>query len=142
MDKWVEYFSGTYYRLDAKHIYDFQMVGIRDEVWIPQVASEERVIITADAGKGGFKNGEKLPTLCVRFGITHVVLTPAIHHRRVIDKTSVLITVIADLLKLRLEPKGSRFSLRMNNSGTPMLVKISSPSNTSAPNISNGEAIG
>jgi hypothetical protein len=124
MDKWNEYFRGTFYRVEGKHVYDFQFSGIHDEVWIPSIAADGYIIITADGGRNGRKKGEKLPRLCVQFGITHVVMTPSIHHKRVIEKTSILISVIADLVKLPLAPKGSRFSLRLSNSGAPVLQQI------------------
>lgn len=107
--------------IEIKHICDFQLEGIHDEVWLPQIAAEGWIVITADAGKQSKKKGEKLPNLCVMYCVTHVILSPRVHHQRVFDKTRALLAVWDDLLGLANVPRGSRYGLQLTNSGRAQL---------------------
>ena len=110
---------------ELKHIYDFQMSSTRDEVWVPKLANEGWIVVTADGGKGGKGKGEKLPKLCHLNKITHIILSSTLHHKPVFEKTRCLIAVWNDIVRLPEEPPGSRFSLRATMSGSSVqLVKI------------------
>lgn len=48
--------------------------GVQDEVWVPKVASEGfDLILTMDQGRG--TKGDKLPELCEKHGITHILVS-------------------------------------------------------------------
>lgn len=110
---------------DLQHVLDFQSQGVRDEVWVPKAATEGRIIITADRGKRG--GGAKLPLLCRRYGITHVMLSATLHHRKGFEKAAAILTVWPELAKLPNVPKGSGYSLRLTSAGGPHLVLVYSP---------------
>ena len=110
---------------EFKHISDFQLEGMRDEIWIPSFAKDGWILITADGGKNGTKKGAKLPKVCHAHRMTHIVLSSKLHHQSVKDKILSLAAVWNEIVKLGEEPLGSRFSLRFNHTGTSvLLVKI------------------
>src|SRR5262245_57359260 len=91
-----------------RHVLEFQSQGVFDEVWVPQIAAEGWIIITADRGKRGRQGkGEKLPLLCRRFAITHVMLSAAIHRKNGFEKTRAILAAWPDIAKLPGEPRGS-----------------------------------
>jgi hypothetical protein len=96
------------------HILDYQRQGTHDEVWVPQVATEGWVVITADRGRRGKRSkGEKLPILCRSFGITHVMLSSSIHNRSGFEKCQAILAVWPEIVKLPAAPKGSGHLLRV-----------------------------
>lgn len=95
---------------EVRHIFDFQESGALDEEWIPKMAQEQWVILTADRGKKPSKGG-KLPRLCSEFGVTHVLMTGTVHQRSLHEKIQTIVHVWGDLIRLYLEPPGSRFQL-------------------------------
>ena len=88
---------------EIKHILEFQEQGGLDEDWIPRMASEGWVLITADRGKKMRGKGEKLPRLCVKYGVTHVILSRRIQQRKTFDKILTLLVGVewADPLEPR-----------------------------------------
>ena len=128
VDGLLRFVSLSNEQFEFRHIIDCQLQGTRDEDWLPQIAPDGWIVITADSGKGGRKKGEKLPKLCDIYQVTHIVLTPRVHHQQIFDKTRSLIQVWDDLLKVPEAPRGSRFSLRMSDkTGRARLVLVKSP---------------
>lgn len=110
---------------ELKHISDFRLNGIRDENWIPSFAKQGWITITTDGGKGGSKKGKKLPRVCHAHKMTHVILSPQLHGQPVKTKILSVASAWEQIVKLHEEPPGSRFSLRMNQAKTGiLLVKI------------------
>lgn len=120
-------------RPEVRHILEFQQQGVWDEQWIPRVASEGWILITADRGKKGPKKGEKLPRLCVRHRITHVVLSTGMHRRKSFEKMLAILSVWYVLLKLRDAPPGSRYQLEPTFRGQAKLVHKQLPPDSPLP---------
>jgi hypothetical protein len=105
---------------ELKHILDFTASGTHDEVWVPQIAREGWSVITIDGGRQPNKQrGEKLPRLCARFNLTHVILSPAVHQRTAFEKLLTLLSVWYELIDIADDPamKGRRYALEPLNSG-------------------------
>lgn len=68
-------------KVEIKHVRDFSLTGVYDEVWVPQMAAADWIVITSDRGKGGVSKGEKLPVICSRHKVTHVMLSNKLHHK-------------------------------------------------------------
>jgi hypothetical protein len=99
---------------EIKHILEFAPSGTRDEVWIPRLASEGWTVITTDGGRTPNKlRGEKLPQLCTRHSITHVIISPYVHNRTSFEKLLTILSVWYELLDLAADPtkRGLRYSL-------------------------------
>ncbi len=108
---------------EVKHVLDFQSQiglesqGIWDDVWIPQIVKEGWIVIAADRGKKGLKKGQKLPRLCVQYGVTHFLIGPAVHRRKRFCKLLTVLSVWHELLALAREsPRGSRFMIEPSGS--------------------------
>jgi hypothetical protein len=65
---------------EVSHILDIYGQGKLDSEWIPEIAAQAYIVITGDLGR---KGGAKLPRLCVQYGITHVLLSPAMGSRKI-----------------------------------------------------------
>ena len=114
-----EHFSHV--QVTLRHVLEFQQQGIHDEVWIPQVAEDEWIILSADAGKrGGKKKGRKLPMLCELYRITHIIMSSTLHHHSSFEKMTALFSVWPDLLDVPNAPRGSRYALRRQSAGGPV----------------------
>lgn len=101
--------------LEFRHILDFQKQRVPDEIWIPNVARDRWIIITADRGKRGTarQKGGHLPTLCREHEITHVILGPSVHRKQQFDKIRAVFDVWDDLLQTAQADPGSRFVITM-----------------------------
>ncbi len=99
--------------IDAKisHVLDFQAQGVRDEDWIPRIANEGWIVISGDRGRGGMKKGEPLPRVCLKYGVTHVLLSRGVVHRCSADKILTVLSVWHEILELHSVPRGSRYHL-------------------------------
>lgn len=99
---------------DVSHLFEFAPTGTADEVWIPMLASEGWTVVTADGGKTpNKKRGEKLPVLCARLSVTHVILSSTVHQRRTFEKLLTILSVWYPLMELASDPmkRGSRYML-------------------------------
>lgn len=105
----VSQFPGTQHEI--RHLLEFYEQGVWDEVWIPQVAKEDCVIVTGDRGgvRGG--KGDQLWKVCQKFQITHVVLSPRVNQRKSADKICTILSVWHELLEVFNSPRGSRWNL-------------------------------
>jgi len=110
--------------------------GIWDEQWIPQAAPEDWIIISTDRGKkGGKKKGEKLPRLCVTFGITHVLIGGGLMKQKQFDKVLAILSVWYALLETANAIRGTCYILEPSPSGRGRGVlrqKATPPSDPSA----------
>ncbi len=79
--------------ITLKHLFDFAPAGTFDEVWIPRLKDEEWLVISADGGRQpNRRRGKKLPHLCAEYGITLIVLSPAVHQRKALDKARTILS--------------------------------------------------
>ena len=97
-----------------EHLLDKFPAGTLDDDWIPVVAEESPILITADGGSRPSKGG-KLPALCEAFGVTHVILSGALNQKPGFIKVRAIIDNWEDIIQTADAPPGSRFSLHMVN---------------------------
>lgn len=98
----------------VSHLFEFAPPGTRDEVWLPKLAVEGWTVITADRGSTANKmRGEKLPRLCARHGVTHVLLSSSVHMRTSFEKLLTVMSVWYELLEIAADParRGERYAL-------------------------------
>ncbi len=100
--------------------------GTPDRDWIPQIAREGWIIVTADAGKQS-KKSEKLPIICREQRVTHVILSRALHKRKAFDKCHAITGAWGDLLATPDAIPGTHFSLQLTHSHSVSLVRIWEP---------------
>jgi hypothetical protein len=92
---------------NIRHLLDFFTAGTSDAVWVPKIASEGWVVLTADRGKSSSKN--KLPGICEQFKVTHILMGSSILHLKQNQKAHAIISVWEEIKKCNEAPKGSRF---------------------------------
>ena len=93
---------------EITHILDFRNQVIWDEEWI---------LVTGDRGRRRREKGEPLPRVCVREGVTHVILSAAVQCRKSFSKMLTVLSVWYELMTLQNEPTGSRFVVYPKGSG-------------------------
>ncbi|HUU83529.1 MAG TPA: hypothetical protein VM243_08500 [Phycisphaerae bacterium] len=114
--------------VDVAHLLDLLgRHGEQDENWIPELADEEWLVISADRGK---KPGPKLPLLCAEFGVRHILIKGALHNLKQFEKARAIIIVWPSLIAARTKPRGTRFLLTMGPK-YPVLKEV--PAIASAP---------
>jgi len=105
-----------------RHILDFYSQGTPDSAWIPQIAAEGWILISADRGRRC--GGPKLPLLCRQYHVTHVLLSGTIHSQSQYNKIVSVAAVWEDIVAAGEARKGSQYILKL--SGTkksyPVLV--------------------
>lgn len=84
--------------------------GTWDEQWVPNIAGQGFTVIAGDRGKRPGK-GEKLPKLCAQYGITLVMLSPVVHHRKKFRKLLTLLSVWHRLVGIAKDTTTRRFLL-------------------------------
>ena len=93
----------------VSHVLDFTgQEGEEDDVWIPKLAREKWVIISADQGHLG---GAKLPLVCKTWKITHVLIKGKLHHARQFEKARAILAVWPELLEAAKAIPGTEFRL-------------------------------
>ncbi|MHB1421905.1 MAG: PIN-like domain-containing protein [Gemmataceae bacterium] len=107
LDAVATYLAASEQKPDLSHVLDFQQQGIFDETWIPRIAAEGWIVITADRGKrGGRSKGEKLPFVCQQFGVTHILLSARVHEKTTFEKVRLLLQVWSEVADLVNAPRG------------------------------------
>lgn len=104
------------------HLLELSPPGVGDDVWIPRVASEGFIVITADRGKRS--GGPKLPAVCEANNVTHLLLSGRVSQTVQFEKARALLAVWPELLETVMAPKGSRFLLKLSNARKPTLVQV------------------
>lgn len=73
------------------HFQERFVLGDKDQDWVGSLKDEPGwIVLTADRGSRSRK-GDKLPDICVKHGITHILLDSQIHHMRGPQKLEALI---------------------------------------------------
>jgi hypothetical protein len=106
-------------RPEVRHILELQRAGAKDSEWVPLLATDGWIVLTCDRGKSA---GPKLPQLCRVYGITHVLISGALHNSPQFEKARAVLAVWPELLALADEPKGERYSLRYTHARRATLV--------------------
>jgi len=100
--------------ISYRSLFDLAPPGTRDEDWIPLLKDQGWTVISSDGGRTPNKNrGRKLPDLCSEFGVTLIVLSSAVHHRKVVDKVRTIASVWDQIVEIASDPasRGRRFVL-------------------------------
>ena len=118
VEKLRQFLAGTEPAPELANVVDY-LGGGKDEVWIPRLRAEGWIVITADRGRRS--GGVKLPGLCVAHGVTHVLLSKSVHHSSQFEKARAVLAVWPELGAAALAPAGTRFVLRFNSAGNPVL---------------------
>jgi hypothetical protein len=103
------------------HLSRYFSAGTVDSVWIPQISAEGWIVLTGDRGKN---KGDKLPAICVQYGVTHILMGSSLLHVRQIQKVTAIVAVWEEIKKCPDAPKGSRFTLRLNEHRYPSLRQV------------------
>jgi len=110
---------------EIRHILEFQEEGLRDEEWIPRMAGAGWTVVTADRGKGGIRGGEKLPRICAKLGVTHILLGPSIHSQKSADKILSILAVWPQIIDIARNKPGTRWRISTTGKGEdPKRVRI------------------
>lgn len=97
---------------EVQNLLDICPSGILDPEWLPRFQDQSNpwLIVTADLGKRS--GGGRLPDICQKLGIRHVLLSGKLHQRRQFDKMRAIITVWPALKEAYTADPGSRFKLQ------------------------------
>jgi hypothetical protein len=104
--------------ITLSHLFDIAPPGTFDEDWIPGLKDEGWTVVSADGGRRPNKGrGKKLPHLCAEFGITLIVLSPAVHARKSLDKARTILSVWDQIVEIAADPSriGKRYALEPLN---------------------------
>lgn len=104
-----------------KHVVEYYK-GAKDDEWVPEIARNGWIVITADRGVRPSRGG-KLPFICKRNGVTHILLSGALHASNAAVKASCIVASWTDIYDTAQASPGSRFILRKTPSGGATLVK-------------------
>jgi hypothetical protein len=97
------------------HIRDYFGEKTPDSLWVPKMAEEGGwIVITSDGGKQS-KKGDKLPELCEEHGVTHVVMSQKLHHKRSHEKIAAVVSLWEQIATLDSVPVGKGFDLRFRS---------------------------
>jgi hypothetical protein len=107
---------------EIAHILDFYEQGTPDNQWLPKLAEEGWIVISADRAKRS--GGPKLPYLCAQFGITHILLSGRIHKQPQFEKAVSVASVWNEIVAASSAPKGSRYILRLSSGANPRPVLV------------------
>ena len=110
-----------------EHVLNLTASGTRDEVWIPQIARDGWTVITGDGGRTPNKQrGEKLPNLCARYGVTHVILSSAVHQRTAFERLLTVLSVWYQMTDIANDPsaRGNRYDLQPNLSNARGIGRV------------------
>ena len=105
--------------ITLSHLFEIAPSGTFDEDWIPGLKDQGWTVVTADgARKPNRRRGKKLPQLCAEYGITLIILSPAIHNRKALDKARTILSVWDQILRIAADPAliGKRYALEPLNS--------------------------
>jgi hypothetical protein len=105
----------------------FGSSGVKDIEWIPALARETGwIVITADQGRNS-KKSEKLPLICRAFGVTHVMLSRALHRRNMFHKALAISTLWEKLHQLGDKPRGAGYRINMAGEGFRLVGVTDAP---------------
>lgn len=86
--------------------------GVPDDEWLPQIKDQGYVVVSRD--KGSRSGRAKLPIICMKLGITHVLVVGRIATLPQFEQIRALLSVWPALLNTVEYPAGTRFKLKMS----------------------------
>lgn len=111
--------------VQVTHLVDLSLSGELDDDWIPRIATEGWIVVTTDRGR---KNrGGKLPLICRRCNVTHVMLSAAIHKRNTFEKLRAIFDVWPSLLTASAGTRGAGYLLQATGAHGVKLICIHEP---------------
>jgi len=108
----IELYLEDYPHLETTHLTNRYASGTKDSEWIPMLAKEDWILVTADAGKS---RQEKLPILCAEFEITHIIISSTILKSRYMRHKEAFYCLWPQIAQVPLLPKGTRISFRLHH---------------------------
>jgi len=99
---------------DFAHLADLALSGQQDDEWIPKI-EKTKIIVSTDRGRKN--HGGKLPLICQREGITHVLFSGSVHKLNTFDKIRAMFAVWPDLLNAAVGSTGCGYILKVRNRG-------------------------
>ena len=91
--------------------------GIEDQDWIPKIAEEGGwVVISPDKGKHS-RVEERLPALCLEYGITHLLLSAKVHDKSAEEKIKAVCDLWVQIEALADLANGSRYHMKIRSIG-------------------------
>jgi hypothetical protein len=89
--------------------------GVKDPIWIPEIAKEGGwVIVSMDRGTHS-KKSERLPIICRAFRVTHVMLSRGLEKRTMFYRATAIEACWPDLIAAAQEPPGTGYVLSMHH---------------------------
>lgn len=105
-----EFYHRDYPGLEIRHVLDDWSAGTPDSEWLKTLRADSTwIVITKDAGKNAAP--EKLPLICLAWGITHVLFTSGIIQKGFLTQKNALAGVWEKLFLLHRLPPGSQVKL-------------------------------
>ena len=93
---------------EVRHLFDVAAPGTPDPEWVPAIVEGDWIVISADHGRRG---GPKLPWICRKLGVTHVLLKGQMIHRRQFEKARAVLVVWPEMVDVADAPRGSRYRI-------------------------------
>ena len=93
------------YQIETKHLTEFFSKGDDDADWLPLIESGGWIVITTDRGKDPKK--PKLPVICERLGINHLMFTSELLNAGYAAQKQALLCVWPQLVRITALPKGT-----------------------------------
>lgn len=116
--------------VEISHLFEKFKPGEDDAVWIPKLAHEEFILISADRAKRGRrKKSSNLPRLCAKFGLRHVLLGGSLAQQKMFDKVLAVLSVWHEILAVGDSPAGTRYNLEHKSRGCATLLLKPRPEN-------------
>ncbi len=106
---------------EVKHIQEFYEKGTPDDEWIPQLSKDNWIIISTDRGQK--YGGPKLPTICKKLNISHILISASLHKEKQFEKARAIVYVWPEIIGIPNDPPGTRYSLHYSSHKTPSLSK-------------------
>jgi hypothetical protein len=119
-----ESFGGA--MVEIAHVLDRFPRGTLDRDWIPQIASESWLVVSADRGRGSAKGG-KLPFLCRELLVTHLVLGSGFNKRSMHFKMQEIVAKFERIAAICQAPRGSGFSISLSGESATQIKQIWTP---------------
>ena len=127
-DQLCEHLKGSTPAVELAHVIQWDLAGKRDEEWVPAIADQGWIVISADRGRGGLGRGQKLPHLCLVNRVTLIALSKAIHHQKSAEKLQSILAAWPQILKASHAARGTRFTLRYGRNNKLLLKRFKSKS--------------
>ncbi len=113
--------------VEIAHLATLNMEGALDDDWVPRIAEQGYLVLTADRGKKRSRGG-KLPIICRRHGVSFVLMSSAVHKMDQFDKMRAVVSVWPKLLAAHAGEKGIGYILRKTIGDGFDLVRIAEQS--------------